>query len=62
MAWTGWILSRCCLRCLLLVLTGTATAAEEPAYLDPDLPVEAPVEDLLMRMMLEEKLGQKNLD
>jgi beta-glucosidase len=59
---TGWIRSRCCLGFLLLVLTGTATAAEEPAYLDPGLPVEARVEDLLMRMTLEEKLGQMNLD
>lgn len=35
-----------------------APATELPAYLNPDLPVEARVEDLLGRMTLEEKVGQ----
>jgi beta-glucosidase len=40
-------------------LTGnTASAAGKPAYLDPALPVQARVSDLLGRMTLPEKIGQ----
>ena len=36
-------------------------AAETPPYLDPNLPVDARVDDLLSRMTLEEKVGQMNI-
>jgi beta-glucosidase len=36
-------------------------ASSHPAYLDPSLPTEKRVEDLLSRMTLEEKIGQLNM-
>ena len=48
----------------LLALTLVITAfsfGQQPAYLDPNLPVEKRVEDLLSRMTLEEKIGQLNM-
>jgi beta-glucosidase len=36
-------------------------AADRPAYLDPTLPVDTRVDDLLPRMTLEEKIGQMNM-
>lgn len=41
--------------------TVTIPGSESPAYLDPDLPVEQRVEDLLGSMTLAEKLGQMTL-
>ncbi len=44
----------------ILVLTAlpTAGAAQTPDYLDPDLPIERRVDDLVGRMTLEEKVAQ----
>jgi beta-glucosidase len=48
---------------LLLALAGAAPSAfaAPPPYLDPALPVEVRVEDLLRRMTIEEKVGQMNM-
>lgn len=43
---------------VLLVLSAPILAQDIPAYLNPDLPVEERVADLLARMSLEEKIGQ----
>ncbi|KXK19879.1 MAG: glycoside hydrolase family protein [Chloroflexi bacterium OLB15] len=43
---------------VLLVLSAPILAQDTPAYLNPDLPVEERVADLLARMSLEEKIGQ----
>ncbi len=43
---------------LLLLWSCVAWAQERPAYLDPTLPIEVRVEDLLRRMTLEEKVAQ----
>src|SRR5436309_3603343 len=43
--------------CFLLP-AGAARRDERPAYLDPALPVEKRVDDLLGRMTLEEKVAQ----
>lgn len=43
-------------------MTGVAQSiAATPAYLDPNQPIEARVEDLIGRMTLKEKVGQLNL-
>jgi beta-glucosidase len=41
-----------------LLLTG---AADRPPYLDPSLPIDTRIDDLLSRMTLEEKVGQMNM-
>ncbi len=41
-----------------LVLAVDPAAAQGPPYLDPTLPVERRIDDLLARMTLEEKVGQ----
>jgi beta-glucosidase len=48
---------------LFIVLSSLSLVAQEesPAYLNPDLDVEARVADLLGRMSLEEKIGQMTL-
>ena len=38
-----------------------AGAGDRPAYLDPTLPIDTRVDDLLSRMTLEEKIGQMNM-
>jgi beta-glucosidase len=43
-----------------LLLTGLPLFAQQLPYLDPNQPVEKRIEDLLLRMTLEEKLGQLN--
>ncbi|WP_161540826.1 glycoside hydrolase family 3 N-terminal domain-containing protein [Rhodothermus marinus] len=43
---------------VMLLLHLKAAAQERPAYLDPTLPIEVRVEDLLGRMTLEEKVAQ----
>ncbi len=60
-------------RCLLVIFLCLAFAAagatsrqvsmpqQRPAYLDPSLPAEKRIEDLLGRMTLEEKIGQMNM-
>ncbi len=46
----------------LLLLTASPSAAQEQApYLNPQLPVEQRVDDLLARMTLGEKIGQMTL-
>jgi beta-glucosidase len=40
---------------------GRPSESEEPPYLDPALPLEARVDDLVSRMTFEEKLGQINM-
>ncbi len=42
-------------------LAQTQTQESKPLYLDPALPVEARVNDLMQRMTLKEKVGQLNL-
>lgn len=42
----------------LVLAAGSAAAQERPPYLDPTLPIERRVDDLLARMTLEEKVGQ----
>jgi beta-glucosidase len=42
----------------LLAGTVSAQAAQRPPYLDPSLPIERRIDDLLGRMTLEEKVGQ----
>jgi beta-glucosidase len=60
-------LSRLCLAALIVVAVFVvnqsaaqqpATAPEAPAYLNPDLPVDQRVDDLVSRMTLEEKASQ----
>lgn len=49
---------------LPLLLAGRSVAQSSPdvpAYLDPKLPIEVRVDDLLARMTLKEKIGQLNL-
>ncbi len=46
---------------LLLLTLAVHAESDTPLYLDPSLPVEARVEDLLARMTLEEKIGQMTL-
>ncbi len=41
-----------------LFSSSTLNASDEPAYLNPDLPVDERVDDLMERMTLEEKIGQ----
>ncbi|MGE5645655.1 MAG: glycoside hydrolase family 3 C-terminal domain-containing protein [Acidobacteriota bacterium] len=48
-------------RTLLILGAAAAAFAQSPAYLDPKLPVEVRVRDLLGRMTLEEKIGQLNM-
>ena len=55
-------ITRVGLLCLLLVgVVGISLAQEAPNYLNPDLPVEERIDDLLARMTLEEKIGQMTL-
>src|SRR3954471_8899557 len=47
---------------VMLALSATLVQADDPApYLNPDLPVDQRVEDLLGRMSLAEKIGQMTL-
>lgn len=46
---------------LLLPLAAVLPSDERPRYLDPSLPPDARVDDLLSRMSLEEKVGQMNM-
>ncbi len=50
---------------LLSAFTAPAPAShapgEEPAYLDPSLPISVRIDDLMKRMTLKEKIGQLNL-
>jgi beta-glucosidase len=46
---------------LLLALGGVLPSEDRPLYLDPSLPVDSRVDDLLARMTLEEKVGQMNM-
>ncbi|MEO8393161.1 MAG: glycoside hydrolase family 3 N-terminal domain-containing protein, partial [Chloroflexota bacterium] len=47
---------------MLILLSAVVTHADDPApYLNPDLPVDQRVEDLLERMSLAEKIGQMTL-
>jgi beta-glucosidase len=45
----------------LLLIVAVYAHSDTPAYLDPSLPVEERVADLLARMTLEEKIGQMTL-
>ena len=51
--------------CLVVAAAGClltlSAAPETPGYLDPKLPVEERIDDLLSRMTLKEKVGQLNL-
>lgn len=49
-----------CLRmlALLLIIGGTCMAQDKPVYLNPNLPVDERVADLMSRMTLEEKVAQ----
>jgi hypothetical protein len=48
-----------CLLFILLILTGKTLLAQQPLpYLNPELPIDQRVDDLISRMTLEEKAGQ----
>ena len=49
----------CCF--VLWFLALLPAAAQQPAYLNPSLPIDARADDLLNRMTLEEKVGQMNM-
>jgi len=44
-----------------MAFNGLVAAQDTPPYLNPDLPIEERVEDLLARMTLAEKIGQMTL-
>jgi len=48
----------------VILLTGVIninSSGQKPIYLNPELPIEKRVEDLLSRMTIEEKIGQMNM-
>jgi beta-glucosidase len=57
---TSWLLYICiCFATMAITLNaGDACAAGVPSYLNPHLPIDTRVRDLLSRMTLEEKIGQ----
>src|SRR5262245_56811322 len=50
----------CVVAALLLTNTVALATTARPAYLDPSLPIDRRVDDLMSRMTLEEKVGQLN--